>query len=402
MMGPMLTSLTLDHIRCFEHVELKFSPQTPAGGSWTILVGPNGVGKTTLLQAIVLGSTNPLALSALVEAPWTLVRSTSTQPGRIRLQYRLNGASVRTEREIPSTEGTYIVQQLDEPRIRPFVMAFAARRRISRLGEKAPVSNPDVERVRGMFDADQPLLRQDAFEAFKSDSDRRRFATVIRDVLLARLGETVSMFPLLNSVELRGQKGVTQLLQLLKQRRFTLRYGQGYDVRVALEDMSDGYQAMFAIVVEILTQAAVSSKVVPEPRQLDAVILIDEIEAHLHPTWQRNVIPLLRATFPRCQFIVSTHSPLVVASAEPGEVHVLEVTADGYVTQDVLEERLAMLGADRILEEVFGVFRSAPAGLVEQERAYLAQIAAEGRPDPLISAVIEQAWRDAQGESKEP
>jgi hypothetical protein len=111
---------------------------------------------------------------------------------------------------------------------------------------------------------------------------------------------------------------------------------------------------------------------------------------------------LLRATFPRCQFIVSTHSPLVVASAEPGEVHVLEVTADGYVTQDVLEERVAMLGADRILEEVFGVFRSAPAGLVEQERAYLAQIAVEGRPDPLISAVIEQAWRDAQGESKEP
>jgi hypothetical protein len=165
--------------------------------------------------------------------------------------------------------------------------------------------------------------------------------------------------------------------------------------------MSDGYQAMFAMVVEILTQTALSTKQVPDPARLEAVVLVDEIEAHLHPTWQRNVIPLLRATFPKCQFVVSTHSPLVVASAEPGEVHVLEVTDDGFVVEDVLEERLAMLGADRILEEVFGVFRSAPAALVDQERALLQQIASAGRPDPAIEARIEAAWRDAQGESRE-
>ena len=75
----------------------------------------------------MLGSTNPVALSALVDAPWTLVRSTSNQAGRIRLQYTVNGPSVRTEREVPSTEGMYIAQQFDEPRIRPYVMAFAAR-----------------------------------------------------------------------------------------------------------------------------------------------------------------------------------------------------------------------------------------------------------------------------------
>jgi hypothetical protein len=398
IMTAMLTSLTLDRIRCFEHVELRFSGATSAAGGWTVLVGPNGSGKTTLLQAIVLGSTDPLALSALLDAPWALARSGASSPGRIRLQYSVDRATVTTEREIPVAEGSYIPQNLDEPRVRPVVMAFAARRRISRLGEKAVASNIAVERVRGMFDGDQSLLRDDAFRVFSTDDERRRFAIVIRDVLLARLDEAVSLFPLLNAVELRGQSGVLKMLQLLEQRRFTLRYGQAFDVRVALEDMSDGYQAMFALVVEILTQAALSTKQVPDPERLDAVVLIDEIEAHLHPTWQRNVVPLLRATFPHCQFVVSTHSPLVVASAEPGEVHVLEITDDGFVVEEVLEERLGMLGADRIFAEVFGVFRSAPPALVNQERAYLEQIATNGRPDPRTAALIEEAWNDARGE----
>jgi hypothetical protein len=397
-MTAMLTSLTLDRIRCFEHLELRFTDATSDAGGWTVLVGPNGSGKTTLLQAIVLGSTDPLALSALLDAPWTLARSGASEPGRVRLQYTVAGADVMTEREIPVAEGSYIPQRFDEPRARPVVMAFAARRRISRLGEKAVASNIAVERVRGMFDGDQSLLRDDPFRVLSTNDERRRFASVVRDVLLARLDDAVSMFPLLNAVELRGQSGVTQMLQLLDQRRFTLRYGQGFDVRVALEDMSDGYQAMFALVVEILTQAALSTKQVPDPAHLEAIVLIDEIEAHLHPKWQRNVVPLLRATFPRCQFVVSTHSPLVVASAEPGEVHVLEITDDGFVVEEVLEERLGMLGADRIFEEVFGVFRSAPPALVNQERAYLEQLATHGRPDPRTAALIEEAWNDARGE----
>ena len=131
-------------------------------------------------------------------------------------------------------------------------------------------------------------------------------------MLLTRLSDDAAFFPLINGLELRGQGGVTRMQQLLEGRRFDLLYGDDFPVRVALPELSDGYQSMFALVTEILIHAALANKAVPSPSELRAAILIDEIEAHLHPRWQRTAVPLLRHIFPRCQFIVTSHSPLVV------------------------------------------------------------------------------------------
>jgi hypothetical protein len=399
----VLKRLHLERLRSFEELDLSFRVNQTLldrGQGWTILVGENGVGKTTILQAVVLAAIDTRGVSAVVEAPWTLVRQGTPDEGHalVRLTIGENGGSSDwvEERRVPAEPGSYIEATQTREDQEPFLVAFAARRRIARLGETTPTENPALERVRGLFDTDQPLLRDDVFKAFDSDAQRRRFAAAVRSVLVTRGEGDTALFPLINSFELRGQGGITRSKQLLEGRRFELLYGDRFKVRVALQDLSDGYQSMFALVTEILVQAALATDAVPDPATLEATVLIDEIEAHLHPRWQNTIVPLLRSVFPRCQFIVTTHSPLVAASAEPGEVHVLSVTPEGAVEQDVLDERLAMQGADRIYEEVFGVYRSAPPDLVKKERDYLHQTQTGAKPDPALADLIESSWRDAK------
>ena len=70
------------------------------------------------------------------------------------------------------------------------------------------------------------------------------------------------------------------------------------------------------------------------PLEGNAVVLIDEIDLHLHPQWQRAVIPRLETTFPHCQFIVSTHSPQVISEVGPqNRIYFLRMTEDGMVAE---------------------------------------------------------------------
>ncbi len=394
----MLAQLELKNIRCFSSMKLALRTPESEGAGWTLLVGQNGVGKSTVLQSIVLAALDTRPVTSLVPDAWTLVRSDETQ--ELDAEIRLTTSAGNTaSRRISGRRNVYVEGDTSELGL-PLLLGFSARRRIAHPGELPSSSNLEIERVRGLFVTDHPLLTQDAFLAFHDKASSRAFARVVRDVTTHSLrGDTdARLFPLVDALELRGAGGVNESRQLMEQRRFVLRYGEDYKVKVGIEELSDGYQAMLAIVLEILTQAALESSEVPDPTTLEAVILIDEIEAHLHPRWQRSVVPLLREIFPQCQFIVTTHSPLVVGSANEGEVVVLDIDDDGAVSADILETRLGMFGAERIYEEVFGVRRTASPALVEAERDYLQQIASA---DPVtvsgLGEMVEAAWQDALG-----
>ena len=86
-----------------------------------------------------------------------------------------------------------------------------------------------------------------------------------------------------------------------------------------------------------------------------AILLIDEIENHLHPTWQRRVIPALLEHFPGLQIFATTHSPFVVAGLKAGQVHLLERDADGVVRASTNTEDIVGWTADEILRTMMGV-----------------------------------------------
>ena len=86
-----------------------------------------------------------------------------------------------------------------------------------------------------------------------------------------------------------------------------------------------------------------------------AILLIDEIENHLHPTWQRRVIPALLEHFPGLQIFATTHSPFVVAGLKAGQVHLLHRDENSHVTATTNTEDIIGWTADEILRTLLGV-----------------------------------------------
>ena len=86
-----------------------------------------------------------------------------------------------------------------------------------------------------------------------------------------------------------------------------------------------------------------------------AILLIDEIENHLHPTWQRRVIPALLKHFPGLQIFATTHSPFVIAGLKAGQVHLLNRDANGVITASSNAEDIIGWTADEILRVFMGV-----------------------------------------------
>jgi hypothetical protein len=94
---------------------------------------------------------------------------------------------------------------------------------------------------------------------------------------------------------------------------------------IPLEELSDGYQSIIALTVDILK---VMLETWPTADKAQGIILIDEIDVHLHPRWKVEIVSRLRRTFPRVQFIITTHDPLCLMGTQSGEVHVLHRDAD--------------------------------------------------------------------------
>ena len=88
--------------------------------------------------------------------------------------------------------------------------------------------------------------------------------------------------------------------------------------------MSDGERGTLALVLDLIRRLVQANPEMSDPvAEAEAVVLIDEIDLHLHPKWQRQIVRKLTMTFPRCQFIATTHSPQVLASVDPDQVHLL-------------------------------------------------------------------------------
>jgi predicted ATP-binding protein involved in virulence len=97
------------------------------------------------------------------------------------------------------------------------------------------------------------------------------------------------------------------------------------DHELVLNQLSDGEKNLLVMVADIARRLAIAN---PDPTKNalegEGIILIDEIELHLHPQWQRDIIPRLTSTFPNCQFIVTTHSPQVLSNVKKENVFVVE------------------------------------------------------------------------------
>ncbi|WP_449418062.1 AAA family ATPase [Phormidium nigroviride] len=126
---------------------------------------------------------------------------------------------------------------------------------------------------------------------------------------------------------------------------------QGQELIV--NQLSDGEKCLLAMVGDLARRLALANPGLENPLEGSAVVLIDEIELHLHPKWQREIIPALTRTFPNCQFIITTHSPQVISQIKPDGIYILEATPEGIVAKQ--PESSFGRDSNRILEDVMGV-----------------------------------------------
>jgi predicted ATP-binding protein involved in virulence len=95
--------------------------------------------------------------------------------------------------------------------------------------------------------------------------------------------------------------------------------------------LSDGEKSLISLASDLAKKLAINYPHVDNPLEHEGIILIDEIELHMHPTWQRMVIPRLTKTFPNCQFIITTHSPQVLSHVQPESIYLLKKVGEDIV-----------------------------------------------------------------------
>ena len=146
--------------------------------------------------------------------------------------------------------------------------------------------------------------------------------------------------------------------------------------------LSQGEKSLMSLVGDIARRLAMMNPALENPLEGEGIVLIDEIDMHLHPTWQRSVIGNLNKTFPSCQFILTTHSPIVISETPNLLVYALD---DGEITKlnnlygmDVNDVLLSEMHADIRNVEVQGdfdvVLNSLQAGDLENAKLRCAEL----------------------------
>ena len=134
---------------------------------------------------------------------------------------------------------------------------------------------------------------------------------------------------------------------------------------VALDQLSLGYRTMMAWTVDVARRLFERYPDSPNPLAEPAVVLVDEIDLHLHPQWQRQIIDFLSERFPNTQFIVTAHSPLVVQAAANANIVLLRREGDHVVIENDLEA-IRNWRVDQILtSDLFGLESARPPHLDE-------------------------------------
>lgn len=116
---------------------------------------------------------------------------------------------------------------------------------------------------------------------------------------------------------------------------------------MALSKLSAGYQSLLWMIMDLAYRVCLLNPELQDNSQIEGIVLIDEIDMHLHPKWQWNIIRALRTTFERVQIIIATHSPIVISSAKEANIIFIDEKQEitylpecyGYAVEDVLSYR---------------------------------------------------------------
>lgn len=377
----ILTRLKITNLRAIENAEFLFQP------GFNLIVGVNGVGKTTVLDALricqsrILRSwTKPRAkpisfeiedirsdfpfldaeLSLTInEEDFHFTRRQWREPiaadneenlknlqRKILESERLRDRAVKPLRELDETHGVY-----DSDFLLPSEADFAAAAYASRVAPNGVFFSTD----RSVFSSRRPT------ESMATGGIAVAYAgaLVSRPMYVSHFAHWMRAQAILaveNSAVKRNIDVIRSTVERFLPTYENLRPTDEETPRLLVDHdgttldvrkLSDGERGVLALVLDLARRLSQANPSLNDPLSEGyAVVLIDELELHLHPTWQRQIVHNLTNTFPRCQFIATTHSPQVIGEVEHDQIHIM---ADGEVFSPTHS-----FGVDssRVLEEI--------------------------------------------------
>ncbi len=417
-------SLTVENVRCFgpkQTLDLSDGKGGPA--RWTVILGDNGVGKTTLLQCLAaiepfyfeksrkprrphlraneylqIWKWNPYRIPKSTKFHIEAVLAVGSRMGTIRktikertIQYtrsRISKPSVVMDQVDTSLKG----REHDSLTC----YGYGAGRR---MGESTMKSEEERDPTHSLFfenadlrNAEEWLLRAD-YQAQRPSLRRRMAGKRVRKIkdLLIRILPDVSAMRISDSID-PGEGAFVEA---------KTPYGW-----VRLRDLSFGYQTLIAWIVDLASRMMERYSTRKDPMSGSAVVLVDEIDLHLHPRWQRTLTSYLTKCFPNAQFIVTAHSPLVVQSVPDANLVLLEraENADYVVIRNDLDEVRGWRIDQLLTSDLFGLegVRDPETEKLVSERRRLVAKGKRSHSDAARLAVIERKLnRLPVGESEE-
>ena len=281
-------SLKIRHVKCFDDAEIRFWPNS------TLLLGINGRGKSAVLQLLALGLSG--VENPPVTADWTdVVKSGREAAFEIHLTAQHENFSLKFL--IDEEDRVRCVENADKYRSVKdglLILAYGASRNIVR-GEAPRAGH--FEEIASLFgvstclknirDSDTYRCMQEGFEPIRTLTNR-----------------IFSLADRTHKIRLADFDTKT----------FHFRTPTSPGSFVRLESMSEGFRSVFAWLFDMIVRAYDQGVDIRDARNLSGIVMIDEIDSHLHPAWQRRLLPALEEIFPNIQFVYTSHSPFIVQS----------------------------------------------------------------------------------------
>ena len=383
-------SLTVENVRCFgPRQTLDLSDGRGHPRQWTILLGDNGVGKTTLLQCIAGLQVHRRTDGTFLPIPDIAARTSAGYFSQIFSARREKENSLNIEANLSIYANLFQVGQGQNyggwaVSVQSLLVAMGPaitkgeNLNLSGLlcygyGASRHMGTTDLSEMQtadtiiSLFDdnatlinAEEWLLQADyAAKSLEGVEQKRaeRRRDRIKEVLIRLLPDVL---------DLRFAPSRTTPIRTTVQAETP--YGW-----VPIRDMSLGYRTLMTWMVDFASRLFERYPDSPNPLAEPAIALVDEIDLHLHPRWQRTLMQFLSETFPNTQFIVSAHSPLVVQAATDANVVLLRREGDHVVIDNDIQ---AIKGwrIDQVLtSDLFGLDSARPPQFDEalQERTRL-------------------------------
>lgn len=369
---PQLLRIELRNIGPFDALDLDF------GKLRTILLGDNGVGKSTILKAIavaIVGSEGRHYASRILKS--------GESSGSIRVMTRRNPAGYLAEiqkagdeTDVISRSGRMLETEnwiaLGFPPLR--TTSWKAAQGPQGMGTKRPTAADLLPLLSGDVDVRMDDLKQWLVNTEAAGRDDRT-----SEVARERAKKVLQTF--LDAVGVLAEGLAVTLAEITTDFRVLVRTPDGV---VPIESLSQGMTSLLSWIGIVVQRLHEISGDAAAPMHSHALILMDEIDAHMHPAWQQKLLPRLKTLLPNVQIIASTHSPLLVAGLEASEV-VRFVRTGGKVTSVEIDKDMTVGRADQILTgDLFGLNSTLALGEEGEamRRRYEALLAKSARTEP--------------------